>query len=75
MGEMFAVQVLHAIARDVLNGVDPAKASFVGNKAVGDFLKARVFGPGHSLDWNALSRHATGAALEAKAFAAEIGRD
>ena len=41
MGELFANQVLHAIARDALNGVDPAKASFVGNKAVGDFLKAR----------------------------------
>jgi len=75
MGELFAVQVLHAIARDVLNGVDPAQASFVGNKAVGDFLKARVFAPGHSLDWNSLTRHATGQALNAKAFAAEIGRE
>ena len=75
MGELFASQVLHAIARDVLNGVDPAKASFVGNKAVGDFLKARVFAPGRSLDWNALTRHATGEALNAKAFAAEIGRE
>src|SRR5262249_32026943 len=31
MGELFADQVLHAIARDVLHAVDPAKASFVGN--------------------------------------------
>jgi len=74
MGELFADQVLHAIAREVLNGVDPAKASFVGNKAVGDFLKTRVFAPGRSLDWNSLTRHATGDALNAKAFAAEIGR-
>ncbi len=75
MGELFAVQVLHAIARDVLNGVDPAKASFVGNKAVGYILKARVLAPGHSLDWNSHSRHATGATLDAKAFATEIGRE
>ena len=74
MGELFANQVLHAIARDVLNGVEPAKASFVGKKEVGDFLKARVFTPGRSLDWNGLTKHATGETLNAKAFAAEIGR-
>jgi peptidyl-dipeptidase A len=75
MGELFANQVLHAIARDVLNGVDPAKASFAGNKKVGDFLKTRIFTPGRSLDWNGLTKHATGEALNAKAFAAEIGRE
>jgi peptidyl-dipeptidase A len=75
MGELFADQVLHAIARDVLQGVDPSRASFVGNKAVGDFLKTRVFEPGRSLDWNGLTRHATGEELSAKAFAAEIGRE
>ena len=66
---------LHAIAREVLNGVDPAKASFAGNKGVGDFLKTRIFTPGRSLDWNGLTKHATGEALNAKAFAAEIGRE
>ena len=75
MGELFASQVLHAIARDVLNGIDPAKANFVRNKAVGDFLKARIFVPGRSLDWNSLTRHATGDTLNASAFAAEIGRE
>ncbi len=75
MGELFANQVLHAIARDALKGVDPAKASFVGNKAVGDFLKARIFTPGRSFDWNGLTKHATGEVLNAKAFAAEIGRE
>jgi peptidyl-dipeptidase A len=75
MGQLFADQVLHAIARDVLNGVDPAKANFVGKPAVGDYLKTRVFAPGRSLDWNGLTRHATGEDLSAKAFAAEIGRE
>ena len=72
MGELFANQVLHAIARDVLNGVDPAKANFVGNKGVGDFLKTRIFAQGRSLDWNGLTKYATGEVLNAKAFAAEI---
>ncbi len=75
MGELFANQVLYAIAREVLNGVDPGKASFAGNKGVGDFLKTRIFTPGRSLDWNSLTKHATGEALNAKAFAAEIGRE
>jgi peptidyl-dipeptidase A len=75
MGELFAAQVLHAIARDALNGVNPAKANFVGDKRVGEYLKARIFVPGRSLDWNALTKHATGEVLNAKAFAAEIGRE
>ncbi len=75
MGELFANQVLHAIARDVLIGAEPSKASFVGNKAVGDFLKARIFTPGRSLDWNGLTKYATGDVLNARAFAAEIGRE
>jgi peptidyl-dipeptidase A len=75
MGQLFADQVLHAIARDVLHAVDPAKASFVGNKAVGDYLRTRIFATGRSLDWNGLTRHATGATLNARSFAAEIARE
>jgi peptidyl-dipeptidase A len=75
MGELFAGQVLRAIARDVLHGVEPSRASFVGNKAVGEFLKTKVFAPGRSLDWNGLTRHATGEDLSAKAFAAEIAAE
>jgi peptidyl-dipeptidase A len=75
MGQLFADQVYSAIARDVLHGVDPSQASIVGNKAVGDFLKTRVFEPGRSLDWNGLTRHATGVDLNASAFAAAISRE
>jgi peptidyl-dipeptidase A len=72
MGELFAAQVHHAICRDVLGGADPSRASYVGNKAVGAFMKARVFDPGRTLPWNALTRHATGAELNPGAFAAEF---
>jgi peptidyl-dipeptidase A len=72
MGELFACQVHHTIAREV-EKKEPAKTIYVGNKAVGDFMRARVFGPGRTLSWNALTKHVTGAELNAKAFAADFG--
>jgi peptidyl-dipeptidase A len=72
MGELFASQVHHAIAREVCKGADPDSVVYVGNKEVGELLKKKVFAPGRTLDWNALTRHATGAALEPKAFAADF---
>jgi peptidyl-dipeptidase A len=72
MGELFAAQLHHAIARDVLAGADPAKAVYVGNKAVGQYLIQRVFAPGRTLDWNGLTRHATGAELSPRAFSEDF---
>ena len=74
MGQLFASQVHHAIAREVLGGAKPAEAIYVGNKAAGEFMKTKVYGPGRTLDWNALTRHATGEDLNPKAFAADLAR-
>jgi peptidyl-dipeptidase A len=71
MGEMFASQVHHTIAREVLKAADSGSALYVGKKEVGDFMKKRVIGPGRTLSWNALTRFATGEELNAKAFAAD----
>ncbi|MFO0879193.1 MAG: M2 family metallopeptidase [Gemmataceae bacterium] len=72
MGELFASQVHHAIAREVYKGADPNTITYVGNKEVGAFLKKRVTGPGKTLDWNELTKFATGAPLGAQAFAADF---
>jgi len=72
MGELFASQVHHAIARDVMHDADPATVIYVGDKAVGDFMRKRVFEPGRSLPWNDLTRHATGEGLNPRAFAADF---
>ncbi len=72
MGELFASQVHHAIARDVYKGADPRGVIYVGNKEVGDFMRRRVFAPGRTLSWDELTKHATGEALNAKAFAADF---
>ena len=63
---------LHAIVRDLYKGSDPNAVIYVGNKAVGDFMKKKVFEPGKTLAWNELTEHATGEPLKAKAFAADF---
>ncbi len=72
MGELFASQVHHAIVRTLYKDADPNIVIYVGDKAVGEFMKKRVFEPGRSLSWNELTRHATGETLNAKAFAADF---
>ena len=72
LGQLFASQVHHAIAREVLHGADPATAVYVGNAAVGRFMRERVFEPACTLDWNQLTRHATGEELNSKAFAEDL---
>jgi peptidyl-dipeptidase A len=71
MGQLFASQVHHTIAREVLKK-DPAKVTFVGRKEVGDFMKKKVFEPGRTLSWNALTEYATGEKLKPEAFAKDF---
>lgn len=72
MGELFASQLHHALAREVYKGSSPDAVTYVGNKQVGAFLKKKVFSPGRTLNWDDLTKHATGASLNAKAFAADF---
>lgn len=71
LGQLFASQVHHAIAREVLKA-PPAGALYNGRKDVGEFLRKKVFAPGRSLSWNELTRFATGEELNPKAFAADF---
>ncbi len=72
MGELFASQLHHAIAKNVYNGAEPAGVVYVGNKEVGAYMKRFVFEPGRSLPWNELTRYATGAPLSPDAFAKDF---
>jgi peptidyl-dipeptidase A len=72
MGELFASQVHHAIAREVYKGADPATVIYVGNKDVGEFMRKKVFAPGRTLAWDDLTKHATGESLNPKAFAEDF---
>jgi peptidyl-dipeptidase A len=68
MGELFASQVHHAICRELYPAADPATITYTADKRVGEFMKTKVFNPGRTLPWNDLTRFATGANLNAKAF-------
>ena len=72
MGELFACQLHAAIVHELGLSGEPRAAIYTSNPAVGNFMNEKVFGPGRLLPWNKLTRHATGAALNAKAFAAEF---
>jgi peptidyl-dipeptidase A len=73
MGELFASQVHHTIAREVLR-TSPSEALYVGKPEVGDYMKKRVFAPGRTMPWNALTEHATGEKLNAEAFSKDFSR-
>ncbi len=72
MGELFASQVHHTIAREVCGGRDPRSVAYVRDPKVGEFLKAKIFVPGQTLSWNALTKFATGEDLNPRAFAEDF---
>ncbi len=71
MGEMFASQLHHTIVHDVRKA-DARTPPYSGRKEIGEFMKARVFGPGASLRWDELVHHATGRSLGPAAMMAEV---
>ncbi|MHC4880672.1 MAG: M2 family metallopeptidase [Planctomycetota bacterium] len=72
MGELFASQLHHTIAREVGDGAAPSATVYIDNPQVGRFLTEKVFAPGRTLSWNELTKFATGEPLNPKAFAADF---
>ncbi len=72
MGQLFASQVHHTIAKEVYDNAEPSTVLYIGDKKVGDFMKKKVFEPGRKLSWKELMKFATGEELSAKAFAKDF---
>jgi peptidyl-dipeptidase A len=72
MGELFASQLHHAIARELYAGADPNTVVYVNSRKVGDFMRKKVFQPGRTKSWNELAEFATGEKLGPKAFAEDF---
>jgi peptidyl-dipeptidase A len=74
MGELFASQVHHALARH-LDVKDPGEFAYVGRQEAGEFLKEKVFGPGARYPWNEMIRQATGEPLTANYYALDFVKE
>ncbi len=74
MGELFASQLHHAMAR-ALGVKDPASFAYDGRADAGQFLKDQVFGPGARLPWNELTKSATGELLTASYYAQDFVKE
>ena len=72
MGQLFASQVHHTIAKELYDNGDPGTVLYIGDKKVGEFMKKKVFEPGRTLTWKELTKFATGEPLSPKAFAKDF---
>jgi peptidyl-dipeptidase A len=72
LGDLFAAQVKHYVAREVLGLDDPTSTCFYGHPEVGAYLREKVSGPGNLYPWNEFTERATGEPLTAKYFAADL---
>ena len=67
LGDLLASQFYNYITTNVSKNL-----SFVGEKAVGTYLKEKVFMPGARYDWNVMIEKATGEKLTAKYYAKQF---
>jgi len=68
LGELLASQLHHHIVHNVLGLESDRNVSYVGEKALGEYLRENVFGPGARYHWNDMIARATGEPLTAKYF-------
>jgi peptidyl-dipeptidase A len=68
LGELLASQLHHHIVHDVFKLDSDNNLSYVGNKALGDYLRQEVLGPGARYHWNDMIERATGEPLRPKYF-------
>jgi len=68
LGELLASQLHHQIVHKVFGLESDKDVSYVDQKELGDYLRARVFGPGALYQWNDMIKRATGEPLTPKYF-------
>ena len=72
LGELLASQLYYYIVTNVIKSGDYKFQSFTNNKAVGDYLKAKIFMPANRYYWNDMIEKATGEKLTAKYYAKQF---
>ncbi|HXV13004.1 MAG TPA: M2 family metallopeptidase, partial [Candidatus Krumholzibacteria bacterium] len=71
LGELFASQLDYTIQKNVLHARN-GRASFVDQRAVGEFLREKVFAGGKRWRWDELVTRATGEPLNPERFVAQF---
>lgn len=72
LGELLASQLYYHITDNIIKSKDYQFQSFTGNKAVGEYLREKIFRPGAKYYWNDLIEKATGEKLTAKYYARQF---
>ncbi len=68
LGELLASQLHYEIVDEVLQAGSAENVSYAGQKAIGDYLREKVFEPGAVYRWDEMIRRATGEELTPKYF-------
>jgi peptidyl-dipeptidase A len=72
LGEVFAAQLRFTLAKAAKHQGTPQTLEWAGRKQLGELMTRKVFKPGMRLKWPAFVKEATGEALSARHFAAEV---
>jgi peptidyl-dipeptidase A len=67
LGELLASQIYSYLTTNITKNL-----SLVGDKAIGEYLKAKIFMPGARYSWNEMIEKATGEKLTAKYYAKQF---
>jgi peptidyl-dipeptidase A len=68
LGELLASQLHHHIVYEVFKLDSDDNVSYVGDKALGEYLRRKVFGPAARYHWNEMIERATGEPLTPRYF-------
>ncbi len=68
LGELLASQLHHYFVHNVMKLESDRDVSYVGEKRLGEYLRANVFGPGALYHWNDMITRATGEPLTPRYF-------
>jgi len=72
LGELFASQLHHAIAKELYPGKKTSEVIYQGNLKVGEFMLNKVFSSGKTLSWDDLVKFSTGNPLSAESFSMDF---
>ena len=72
LGELLASQLYYYIITNVIKSDDYRFQSFANNKAVGEYLRTKIFMPANKYYWNDMIEKATGEKLTAKYYARQF---